>query len=88
MNTADILKTDFITKRRCFAFKRMPFGLSRAVATFQRVMETVLKAVLNKFALVYLDEVIITSPSFNQHLEHLNKFFTFMKSAGFTLKTV
>ena len=46
-------------------------------------METVLKPVLNEFAFVYLDDVIITSPSFHQHLEHLDKDFTLLKNAGF-----
>ena len=49
-------------------------------------METVLKPVLNEFAFVYLDDVIITSPSFHQHLEHLDKVFTLLKNAKFTLK--
>jgi hypothetical protein len=50
----------------------MPFGLINAPATFQRLMNHILRSVIRKFALVYLDDVIIYSTSIEQHIEHID----------------
>ncbi|GFV07803.1 retrovirus-related Pol polyprotein from transposon 297 [Trichonephila clavipes] len=81
----DIEKTAFITRNGMFAFLRMPFGLSGAAPTFQKAIDMILKPVIGRFMSVYMDDVIITSPSFNEHLDHLNQVFTLLKDAGLTL---
>ncbi|GFV79956.1 retrovirus-related Pol polyprotein from transposon 297 [Trichonephila clavipes] len=63
----------------------MPFGLSGAAPTFQKVIDIILKPVIGRFVSVYMDDVIITSPSFNEHLDHLNQVFTLLRDAGLTL---
>ncbi|GFX62085.1 retrovirus-related Pol polyprotein from transposon 17.6 [Trichonephila clavipes] len=68
----DIEKTAFITRNGTFAFLRMPFGLSGVVPNFQKAIDIILKPVIGRFVLVYMDDVIITSPSFKDHLDHLN----------------
>ncbi|GFT77774.1 retrovirus-related Pol polyprotein from transposon 297 [Trichonephila clavipes] len=78
-------KTAFITRNGTFAFLRMPFGLSGAAPNFQKAIDNILKPVIGRFALVYMDDVIITSPSFNEHLDHLNQVFTLLRDAGLTL---
>ncbi|GFU78227.1 retrovirus-related Pol polyprotein from transposon 297 [Trichonephila clavipes] len=70
----DIEKTAFITRNGTFAFLRMPFGLSGAAPNFQKAFDIILKPVIGHFVSVYMDDVIITSPSFNEHLDHLNQF--------------
>ncbi|GFU73061.1 retrovirus-related Pol polyprotein from transposon 297 [Trichonephila clavipes] len=81
----DIEKTVFITRNGTFAFLRMPFGLSGAAPNFQRAIYIILKSVIGRFISVYMDDVIITSPSFNEHLDHLNQLFTLLRDAGLTL---
>ncbi|GFW77043.1 retrovirus-related Pol polyprotein from transposon 17.6 [Trichonephila clavipes] len=70
----DIEKTAFITRNGTFAFLRMPFGLSGAAPNFQRAIDIILKPVIGRFVLVYMDD-IITSPSFKDHLDHLTRFY-------------
>ncbi|GFT16630.1 retrovirus-related Pol polyprotein from transposon 17.6 [Trichonephila clavipes] len=82
----DIEKTAFITRNDTFAFlRRMPFGLSGVAPNFQKAIDIILKPVIERFVSVYMDDVIITSPSFNEHLDHLNQAFTLLRDAGLTL---
>ncbi|GFX25177.1 retrovirus-related Pol polyprotein from transposon 297 [Trichonephila clavipes] len=81
----DIEKTAFITRNGTFAFLRMPFGLSGAAPNFQKAIDIILKPVIGRFVSVYMDDVIITSPSFNEHLDQLNQVFTLLRDAGLTL---
>ncbi|GFY09954.1 retrovirus-related Pol polyprotein from transposon 17.6 [Trichonephila clavipes] len=69
----DIEKTAFITRNGTFAFLRMPFGLSGAAPNFQRAIDIILQPVIGRFVSVYMDDVIITSPSFKDHLDHLTQ---------------
>lgn len=68
-----------------FQFKRMPYGLTNAPATFQRLIDSVLGADLEGSCFVYLDDIIIISKDFETHLELLRKVFDRLLSAGFTL---
>ncbi|GFS91701.1 retrovirus-related Pol polyprotein from transposon 297 [Trichonephila clavipes] len=81
----DIEKTAFITRNGTFAFLRMAFGLSGVAPNFQKAIDIILKPVIGRFVSVYMDDVIITSPSFNEHLDHLNQVFTLLRDAGLTL---
>ncbi|GFV83658.1 retrovirus-related Pol polyprotein from transposon 17.6 [Trichonephila clavipes] len=81
----NIEKTAFITRNGTFAFLRMHFGLSGAAPNFQKAIDILLKPVIRRFLSVYMEDVIITSPSFNEHLDHLNQVFTLLRDAGLTL---
>ncbi|GFY17885.1 hypothetical protein TNCV_3383781 [Trichonephila clavipes] len=81
----DIEKTAFITRNGTFAFLRMPFGLSGAAPNFQKAIGIILKPIIGRFVMVYMDDVIITSPSFNEHTDHLNQVFTLLRDAELTL---
>ncbi|GFV67467.1 retrovirus-related Pol polyprotein from transposon 297 [Trichonephila clavipes] len=74
----DIEKTAFITRNGTFTFLRMPFGLSGAAPNFQKAIDMILKQVLRHFVMVYMDDIIITSSSFNEHIDHLNQVFTLL----------
>ena len=54
---------------RFYKFLRMPFSLCNSGATFQRMMEKVLKPLLHKIALVYIDDVIIYSTTVDEHIK-------------------
>ncbi|GFY06543.1 retrovirus-related Pol polyprotein from transposon 17.6 [Trichonephila clavipes] len=64
INPRDIVKILFVTKNGTFAFNGMPFGLSGVAANFQKTIGIILKPVLGRFVSVYMDDVIISSPSF------------------------
>ena len=59
--------TAFLTAYGLYQFKVMPFGLVNALATFQRLMNDVLRDYLRKFCLVYLDNIIIYSKNLKDH---------------------
>ena len=68
---SDIQKTAFVSRYGSFEYMVMPFGLCNAPATFQRVMNTILREGLDKFVLVFLDDILIYSKTLEEHLEHI-----------------
>jgi hypothetical protein len=79
-------KTAFITKFGTYEFKVMPFGLCNAPVTFQRTMDKVLDGIKEKFVLVYLDDVIIYSKTFKEHMKHLTEVLNRIRQANLRLK--
>ncbi len=78
--------TAFLTAYGLYQFKVMPFGLINASATFQRLMNDILRDYLRKFCLVYLDDIIIYSKSLKDHKRHVRKVLQVIRSAGLKLK--
>lgn len=78
-------KTAFTCHRGLFQFTRMPFGLVGAPATYQRLMDRVLGDARWHYALAYLDDVVVYSRTFDEHLRHLRDVLERLRSAGITL---
>ena len=79
-------KTAFVCPQGLYQFCRMPFGLTNAPATFQRLMNAVLSGLSPKQCLVYLDDVIVFSSTFQSHLVRLENVLQAFRSAGLKLK--
>ncbi|KAJ7985934.1 hypothetical protein DPEC_G00345610 [Dallia pectoralis] len=79
-------KTAFTTPVGLFQFNRMPFGLCNAPATFQRLMQRCLGGLVNDFLLIYLDDIIVFSPCFDSHLDHLRQVFGKLHQQGLKLQ--
>ena len=79
-------KTAFSTSKGHFEFNVMPFGLTNAPATFQRLMECALAGLVGDQCLIYLDDIIIFSSTFNEHLKRLACVFDRLRAAGLKLK--
>ena len=86
MHEADRPKTAFGTTEGLFQFCVIPFGLSNAPATFQRLMDLVLAGLQWSECLVYLDDVIVLGRSFEEHLKNLQSVLQRLRQAGLRLK--
>ena len=62
--------------------KGLPFVLTSALATFQRLKETVLKGLHRRTLLLYLDDIIVTVPDFIRHVKRLEEVFERLRQAG------
>ena len=86
MAPEDKEKTAFCTKYGLFQFKVMPFGLSNAPGTFERLMETVLRGMQWERAVLYLDDIIVFSDSIEEHLKRLEEILQRLRAANLMLK--
>ena len=78
-------KTTFIMEFGKYQFSVMQFGLRNALATFQRVMDLVLKDTTN-FAKCYIDDISVYSQAWRDHIDHIGEVLTSLQTAGLTLQ--
>ena len=71
LEESDKEKTAFSTSQGHYEFNVMPFGLTNPPATFQRLMECALAGLTNEKCLIYLDDIIVFSSTFSDHLKQL-----------------
>jgi len=79
-------KTAFVTRRGCWRFTVLPFGMTCAPSVFQRLMDLVLCGLSYQYCLVYLDDIIVFSNTFEDHLIHLEEVFKQLQWAKLKLK--
>ena len=75
-----------LCRQSTLPIQSMPFGLCDAPATFQRLMDRVLRKLPWKYSLVYLDDIIIFARNFEMHLERLELVLIELKRANLKLR--
>ena len=79
-------KTAFQTHFGHFEFRVMPFGLTGAPGTFQEAMNTLLAPYLRKFVMVFFDDILIYSRTFEEHLHYIRLVFQLLQQAQWKIK--
>lgn len=83
---ADQYKTGFQTHHGHFEYKVMPYGLTGAPTTFQAVMNHVLAPLLIKCVVVFIDDILIYSKSYSEHIKHIHQVFQLLQDSQFKVK--
>jgi len=86
MDPRDQHKTAFTTPFGLYEYTRIPMGLASAPATFQRLMQVTMSDFAFQFLLVYLDDLLVYSKTFDKHMEHLERLLQRVTETGLKLK--
>ena len=84
----DISKTTFRTRYGHYVLLVMPFRLTNAPVAFIDLMNMVFSLYLDKFVIVFIDDILVYSGSPEEHAEHLRTVFRFFESVSYTLSLV
>ena len=76
--------TAFLYNNQMYKFTRIPFGLKTAGAGFIRALSRALQRI-SHFATAYIDDMLVSSKTFSEHLSHLDMLFSVLKKVGFKL---
>ncbi|CAH2218043.1 jg26686 [Pararge aegeria aegeria] len=79
-------KTAFVTPDGQYEYNRVPFGLANAPAVFQRVVHKILSKSKVGYVVIYMDDILIPSKSFEEGLGRLEEVLGLLRGAGLTLK--
>ena len=79
MDPFDQEKTAFITEEGLYCYKIMPFELKNAGATYQRLVNKVFADKIGRSMEVYIDDMLVKSPTIEQHIEDLADTFTSLR---------
>ena len=82
----DVPKTAFRTPFGHYQFKVLSFGLTNAPATFQATMNDIFRPYLNKFVVVYIDDILVFSKTHQEHLHHLRLVLQVLRDNDFKIK--
>ena len=86
MHEADKPKTAFVSHQGLYEFNVMPFGLTNAPSVFQDLMNHVLRGIRNKYAMAYIDDILVYSRTYEDHIKHLTEVFRRLEKAKLKLK--
>jgi hypothetical protein len=79
-------KIAFQTHMGHFEFRVMAFGLTGALGTFEKAMNTTLAPLVRKCVLVFFDDILVYNSSFESHLQHLSEVFTLLQADQWKIK--
>jgi hypothetical protein len=80
--------TAFLFETNVYQFQRVPFGTKNSLSVFIRGLRNVLGSDVSSFCACYVDDIVIFSKIFEEHLGHTNLIFNNLTTAGFTVNTL
>ena len=86
---ADRQKTAFACELGLFEWRRMPFGMCNASATFQRAIARALQRIVNRegsMVMAYIDDIVIATETIEDHMDRLREVFQCLREAGFKMR--
>ena len=86
MHPEDRAKTAFSSPRGHFEYLRMPMGIKNAPATFQRLMDIVLKGMNSTEIFVYLDDIVVYAECLEEHDKKARRLFDRLRNAKLKLQ--
>jgi len=78
--------TTFLCHRGQFRWKVLPFGLKNSSAVFQRIMTQALKPFIGISCMIYIDDIIIATATWEEHVQAISRILAALRKVGFTLK--